>query len=202
MTYFTGTVGEVIYNMPSAGAALSNSTTKTVISANTTSNAPFQLPSPLWQPSYANARLLRVVAGGTYGDTVSTPTLTIGAYLDPTQNSTTSQVLLAGTGAVALTATAITTGNWLLDFYMTVSSEGVGSAAFQQNVYTNGYLLMGAGNNAATANVQQTVMVGSSSATIQINPMATYFMELWATWSAASASNTITCTQFTVFGLN
>lgn len=202
MTFFSGTVGEVIYNMPSAGAALSNSAVKSVITANTTTNAAFQVPAPLWQPSYAPARLLRVVAGGTYGDTSSTPTLTLGCYLDPTQNSTTSQIQLAGTGAVTLTATAITTGNWLMDFYMTVTSEGVGSGAYQQNVYTNGYLLMGAGNNAATANVQQTVMVGSSGSTVQINPMATYFMELWATWGTASATNTITCTQFTVFGLN
>lgn len=202
MTFFTGTVGEVIYNMPAAGAALANSAVKTVVTANTTTNPPFQVPAPLWQPSYAQARVLRVVAGGTYGDTASTPTLQIGAYLDPTQNSVTSQILLAGTGAVTLTATSITTGNWLLDFYVTVSTMGVGAGAFQQNVFTNGYLLMGAGNNAATANVQQTVMVGSPNATIQVNPMATYFMELWATWGTANASNTITCSQFTVFGLN
>jgi hypothetical protein len=202
MTFFTGTVGEVIYNMPAAGAALANTVTKTVISANTATNPPFQVPAPLWQPSYAAARLLKVTAGGTYGDTASTPTLTLGAYLDPTQNSTTSQILLAGTGAVTLTATSITTGNWLMEFYITVTSMGVGSGAFQQNVYTNGILAMGAGNNAATANGQQDVMVGSASSTIQINPMATYFLELWATWGTANASNTITCTQFSVFGLN
>lgn len=202
MTFFTGTVGEVIYNMPSAGAALANSTTKSVITANTTSNPPFQVPAPLWQPSYANARALRIIAGGTYGATVSTPTLTIGLYLDPTQNSVTSQVLLAGTGAVTLAATAVATGNWFMDTYVTVSSMGVGSGAFQQNIFTNGFLLAGSGNNAATANALQTVMVGSPNATIQINPMATYFMEVWATWGTASASNTITCTQFTVFGLN
>lgn len=202
MTFFSGTVGEVIYNMPSAGAALNTSITKTVISANTTSNPPFQVPAPLWQPSYANARLLKVSAGGTYGDTASTPTLQIGCYLDPTQNSTTSQVLLAGTGVTTLSATSVTTGNWLMEFYMTVSSMGVGSAAFQQNVFTNGTLLMGSGNNAATANTLVNMMVGSSGSTIQINPMATYFMELWATWGTSSASNTITCTQFTVFGLN
>jgi|SRR5215469_2189577 len=202
MTFFTGTVGEVIYNMPAAGAALSNSVTKTVISGNTTSNPPFQMPTPLWQPSYANARLLRVVAGGTYGDTASTPTLTLGCFLDPTQNSTTSQITLATTGAAALTATSVTTGNWLLDFYITVTQVGVSGGAFASLVFTNGLLLMGAGNNAATANAQQTIMVGSPSATISINPMATYFLELWATWGTANASNTITCSQFTVFGLN
>src|SRR5690242_15757013 len=110
MTFFTRTVGEVIYNMPSAGAALTNTVTKTVISANSGSNPPFQVPAPLWQPSYANARLVKVTAGGTYGDTSATPTLTLQCYLDPTQNSTTSQILLAGTGAVTLTATSITTG--------------------------------------------------------------------------------------------
>jgi hypothetical protein len=202
MTFFSGTVGEVIYNMPSAGAALNTSVTKTVITANTTSNPPFQVPAPLWQPSYATARLLKVTVGGTYGCTVSTPTLQVGCYLDPTQNSTTSQVLLAGTGVATLPATAVTSGNWLMEFYMTVSSMGVGSAAFQQNIFTNGTLLMGTGNNAATANILTDLMVGSSGSTIQINPMATYFMEVWATWGTSSASNTITCTQFTVFGLN
>jgi hypothetical protein len=202
MTFFTGTVGEVIYNMPAAGAALANSATKTVITANTTSNPPFQVPAPLWQPSYANARLVRVVAGGTYGDTASTPTLQIGAYLDPTQNSTTSQVLLAGNGVTTLSATSVTTGNWIMDFYVTVASMGVGSGAFQQNVFTNGTLVMGSGNNAATANSLVDMMIGSSANTIQINPMATYFLEIWATWGTANASNTITCTQFTVFGLN
>lgn len=201
MTFFTGTVGEVIYNMPSAGAALANSVAKTNITANTASNPPFQVPAPLWQPSYANARLVRVVAGGTYGTTAG-PTLTLGCYLDPTQNSTTSQIQLAGFGVTTLSATGVTSGNWLLDFYVTVSSMGVGSGAFQQNIFTNGVWLAGSGNNAATANNLQTIMVGSSGATIQINPMATYFMEIWATWGTASASNTITCTQFTVFGLN
>jgi len=204
MSFFTGTVGEVIYNMPGAGTAYNTSTSATVISANSASNPPFQMPTPLWQPSYASARLLRIVAGGTYGTTVSTPTLIIGAYLDPTQNSTTSQIALAKTGTYTMPATAITNGSWLMDFYVTVNQIGVGAGAYATLVYTNGLLnFYPNGNNAATVNTgNATIGIGSPGATISINPMATYFLELWATWGTSSASNTIQCTQFTVFGLN
>src|SRR5215831_10460570 len=103
--------------MPAAGTALNTSVTKSVITANTTTNPPYQMPAltALWPPDRLAPRVLRFVARGGVG-TTATPTLQVQLYLDPTQNSTTGQQLLGGTGALttgsALGGGASMTANW------------------------------------------------------------------------------------------
>src|SRR5262252_7534487 len=107
--------------MPSPGTALASSVTKSVISANSSTNPAYQMPSliAIWPPDRLVPRVLRFVARGGVG-TTATPTLAIGVWLDPTQNSTTSQILLASTGALttgsALGGGASMTANWELQF--------------------------------------------------------------------------------------
>ena len=199
MTDFTKTVAEVIYSMPASGAALSNSTTNTVLTGNTSTNPAFELPTPLWQPAYFVGKALHVLAKGTFG-TTGTPTLTIGCYVDPTQNSTASQQILAATGALT-TPSGVTNGNWELEFTVSMQSIGVTSSAYTATWNTSGTFKLGAGNNAATT-AASVYMVGNPQTTIAVNPMAINFLEIWATWGTASASNTITCSQFMVLGLN
>ena len=45
MSFITATNTEVLYCMPSPGAALATSVTKTVITANTTTNPAYQQPA-------------------------------------------------------------------------------------------------------------------------------------------------------------
>jgi hypothetical protein len=200
MTFFTGTGSEVLYSQPSVGIALTNSTTKTAITANSATNPPYQLPSMTWQPSYAVARGLHVTVRGLLSTAAAPGTLTLGFYCDPTQNSVTSQILICGTGALTPPA-SLTNGEFELEFDVTIVAIGVSAGLYTESVVTGGVLTMGPGNNAATT-AAVTYGVGSGVTGIAINPATPYFLELWATWGTASASNIIQTGQCLISGLN
>ena len=206
MSFITATNTEVLYTMPSPGAALANTLTKTVITANTTTNPAYQMPAlnAIWPPDRLTPRALRFVARGGVG-TTATPTLQVQLYFDPTQNSATGQQLLGGTGAFT-TASAIgggasMTANWELELDLIITSVGVTSGAYNSVVYTNGVFTYGAGNDAATATVAATYMIGSNTSKTGIVPGTAYWPEIWATWGTANAANSIQCSQFIVMGL-
>lgn len=198
MTYVTGTQTEVLYVMPANGAALATSSTKTLISGNTTTNPPYILNlATLWQPSYVVGRALRVVARGTFG-TTGTPTLTIACSADTTQG--TQGVTLAATGALTAPS-SITNGNWELEFGVDFNSLGATGGTWSTSIDAVGKFVLGAGNNAATA-AATAYMVGSATSITTLLYNTSYFIELYATWGTSSASNTIQCLQFEIFGLN
>ncbi len=199
MTFFSGTVTEVIYSMPAAGTALANSTAKTVISSTGSATLPaFQLPTPLWQPSYAVGRGLRLSFGGTFGTTGS-PTLQFWVYFDTTQGNATGTVM-ASTGLFA-PGTGITSGNFYGQLDIVATTQGLSSNVYTEGVFTNGFVMYGAGNNAATT-AGTFAMIGSPASAISYNPLATNYIDIAAQWSAASASNTVQLTEFMVSGLN
>jgi hypothetical protein len=201
MTFFTGTQTEVLYCMPASGATLAT-TTGTVLSGNSTSNPPYQLPAlnALWgAPSYAVGRAIKVIARGVF-DSSAASNMTIGCYLDPTQNSTSAQITLAATGALSWPAT--TTGNFELEFDIVVQSIGVGTTAC--NLVTGGLLSVGIGAN-ASATAASTYMVGNTNSAgtvtaIGVNPATSYYLEIWAT--QAATTRTTQLTQFLVYGQN
>ena len=209
MSFITATNTEVLYTMPSPGTALATSVTKTVITANTSTNPAYQQPAlnAIWPPDRLAPRALRYVARGGVG-TTATPTLQVQLYLDPTQNSTTQQILLGGTGALttgsALGGGASMTANWELELDLVVTSIGVTSGAYNCVVYTNGMFTISgtgtAGNDAATA-AAVTYMIGSNTSKTSIVPGISYWPEIWATWGTSNAANSIQCSQFFVLGL-
>jgi hypothetical protein len=209
VSFITATNTEVLYCMPAPGAALATSVTKTVITANTTTNPAYQQPAlnAIWPPDKLIGRALRYIARGGVG-TTATPTLQLQLYLDPTQNSTTSQILLGGTGALTtgsgLGGGASMTGNWELELDLVITAVGVTSGAYNCTVYTSGIFSISgtgtAGNDAATA-VSVQYMIGSNTAKTTIVPGTAYWPEIWATWGTSNAANSIQCSQFLVFGL-
>lgn len=205
MSFITATNTEVLYTMPSAGTALNTSVTKTVITANSSTNPAYQMPAlnAIWPPDRLAPRALRFIARGGVGTTV-TPTLTVGLFLDVTQNSTTSQITLGTTGAFTtasgLGGGASMTANWELELDLVVTAIGVTSGAYNCTVYTNGIFSIGAGNDAATAAAVQ-YMIGSNTSKTTIVPGTSYWPEIWATWGTSNAANNIQCSQFMVMGL-
>lgn len=206
MSFITATNTEVLYCMPAPGAALNTSVTKTVITANTTTNPAYQQPAlnAIWPPDKLVGRAIRYIARGGVG-TTATPTLTMGLFLDPTQNSTTSQITLGSTGAFT-TASAIgggasMTANWELELDLVITAVGVTSGAYNCTVYTSGVFTYGPGNDAATAVASGTYMIGSNTSKTSIVPGTAYWPEVWATWGTSNAANNIQCSQFLVLGL-
>jgi hypothetical protein len=202
MTFLTGTNAEVLYCMPAAGAALANSSAQTIISGNTSTNPPYQLP-PIWNlfggPSYAPGRALRVVARGTFG-TTGGPVLTIRCGLNTTQATVPPSIILAATGGITA-PTTITSGVWELEFGIDINSLGDAAATQAMSLDALGSFRLGAGNNAATGKAD-VYMVGSAAAITTVLPLTAYFIEISALWGTANASNTIQCLQFEVLGLN
>jgi hypothetical protein len=204
MTFFSGTVAEVIYNMPAPGATKSSFTTAAVISGNTATNPPFQIPTPLWQPSYGAARLFKVVARGTWSQT-ATPTFNFEVSIDATQGS--AGTSLGKTGSI-VTPGATANGTFSLDLDVTVSTVGFSSTSIY-TCFSSGTLFLGAANDAATVN-GLTYGIGSLQAgttpptpsSYTFNPYAVQYLELFAGTSASATANSVTCTQFTVYGCN
>jgi hypothetical protein len=203
MTFFSGTVTEVIYSMPAAGTALNTSTAKTVISSSGSATLPaFQLPTPLWQPSYAVGRGLRINFGGTWGVTAAGSNFQFWIYLDTTQG-TPGSVILASTGVLAIPAVAVTTGNFYGQVDIVATTQGLSSNVYTEGVFTNGFLAMGAGNNASTSLTPTAfTLIGSPSSALSYNPLATNYIEAYAQWGTSNADNTIQLTEFMVSGLN
>jgi hypothetical protein len=208
MSFLTATQVETIYAMPAPASAWANTaTTKTVISANSTTNPAFQLPAltSIWEPSYMVGRAFRVCARGVFTTSASPTTITASCQLDPAQNSVTGAVTLAATGALTPPA-SITNGNWELEFDVSISALGMSGGFYEATLQSHGLLSVGAGNNAATgASAVYTVGAANISfgGSSTINPATPSFLELWATWGATSPSgSSVTCTQFFVFGLN
>lgn len=161
------------------GTALASSATIGIISPNSTTNPPFVIAANRLFPGAA----LRVTAAGRYS-TTGTPTLTFGLYL-------------GGTGGVALAASAaITTGSgvtnltWRAQFELLVRAIGTSGT-----VMTTGVI---SGVTAAAV----AMVPASAPAVATIDTTASKTLDLTATWSASSASNTITCHSFLVEGLN
>ena len=198
MTFLSGTNTELLYVMPAAGSVYNNSSAQTIISGNTSTNPPYQMPSlyNLWGPSYAVARALRVVARGIFA-TTGTPTLKVVCGLNTTQGTASPAIVLAGTGAFT-TASGVANGMWELEFGIDINSLGTGA---NSSLDAMGSFRLGVGNNAATTAATM-YMVGSTAAITTVNPTTSYWLELAALWGTANASNTLTCFQFEVFGLN
>ena len=124
-----------------------------------------------------SGRAIRVKASGYFSDT-GTPTLNIALKL--------GSVTLMSTGAVALSGT-LANHHWEMEAIFTVSATGAAGTVFGQGLFTY--------DNAAHAGLAEG-MVMTAAATIDMT--AAQAINLTATWGAASASNTITCTNYEV----
>ncbi len=202
MSFLTGTQAELIYNMPAPGTAFNTGTAKTLINANSSSNPAYQLPPLLniWQNSYLVGRGLRFVARGLYS-TTGTPTLALVSSLDTTEG--TGGISLASCGSVTTASPGVTNGMWEMEFDTTVSQVGYTGGAYTANVYAAGCLTLGGSATAYNAPTVAANMyaVGSGTA-LAIVPSTSYYVGLYATWSASSSSNNIQCTQFQIWGLD
>lgn len=190
MSFNTGTQAELLYAMPSAGSALSNTTTKTVISVNSATVDPCILPANFMLPTYGVNKTIKVVARGVISTAASTPgTLTVGIYPD-TSAGTPVATSLAPTGAFT-PATSLSNAIW--EYECDIQCTATGSSGT--------WLALGQMLVSPTAASGLSYGVGSSTA-VTLSTQTSYFLEMAATWGSASASNSITCSQLYVWGLN
>lgn len=172
---------EALLNSPqatAAGTALANSNTLTDISP--TPN--YTLPANFLQ----NGSALKFTAFGVFSTTV-TPTLLLGIYY----GGVASAVPLATTGAIT-TGSTVTNVPWRLELTATIRSTGSTGTAMSQ-----GFCLFGTSVSAASF----LPVPNTALATVTIDTTAAKALTVGAQWSAASASNTVTCHGFYIESL-
>ena len=189
MSFLTATQPELIFAGFTAGSALNNSTTATCISPRGNTTPLPYLPPGFFSAAYGANRKLRIVARGVVSNT-STPTLTLAAYFATTDTATPG-TSVAASGA-ATTASGLSSAIWVFDATITCGAPGP-----TPNLYAMGELDIN-----PTAAAGATYGVGSTSAVTALSTEAAYYIQIVATWGAASASNTITMYDTEVWGLN
>ena len=191
MSFTTGTQAELLSANIAVGSALVSSAVATSISP--TSGAAYT-PSNFWLPTYGVAKSLWINAWGVLG-TTGTPNLTLAVTGNITQGTYNSSGILATTGVVAMPST-VTNAPWNLDVIITCSGTGA-SATF---------LTFGTFQVYGSTTAMNAYRISSSTANpntaATLSTEAAYYIELAATWGTSSASNTITCYNYTVMGLN
>lgn len=169
-----GMTWEQLLNSPQPtadGTALANSITLTDISPV---NPALTLPANFQVPGSA----FKLTAFGVFS-TTATPTLLLGFYYGGVAGTA-----LVTTGAIT-TGSAVTNVPWHMEAYLTVRS--VGSAG---TVKVHGWCDFGTSVSAVSHLPMPNT---ANTGTVTIDTTAAKLITVGAQWSAASASNTVTC---------
>jgi hypothetical protein len=189
MSWLTGTQAEVIGSSSAVGTAYANSNTATSVSP--ASGAGF-LPANFFLPSYGQAKRLYVKASGVLS-TTGTPNLTVGLTLNTTQGTYNSGGIIA-TSAATAQGSGASNAAWELDVMISCVGAGSAGSALAMGVFSFPTTTTGAAR------------VSSSSANpntaFTVNTQSAYYLEMFATWGTANASNTLTVYDYCVLGLN
>jgi hypothetical protein len=197
MSFLTGTQAELLYAMPgSGGAVISTATTGTgqLLSGGSSATLPaYSLPAYFFPNTYGAGRSILIEGGGSYSTGSATKTLNFGIFADTAIG--TSATAIATTGAIVDIA-SITNGAWMFQVLLTCTAVGTSSTVNAVGTFT-----WGAGNNAATT-TSGTYMIGAPNSAVSLSNATPYFLEVFAWWSATTTSQTITMTNYLIWGLN
>ncbi len=171
------------------GGLVAVSTSVTTINTCTTACGSMATITGGWVANYCSVgHTYHIYASGTYGFTTGSPTIAMNLYLGTNAAKASDTLLGAAANAVAVPSSATSNLGWELDAYLICNSTTLvmthGSVSFL--TATTGTTIT---SKIAPANVATTI----SNTTQNIY--------LFPAWSASSASNTITCSQFVVQAL-
>jgi len=171
------------------GTAIANSTTETLIFS----------PAPTIQAdTLADGKIISGRCFGKYS-TTATPTLRFRLRY----GTATGGVLLADTGTVTLTT--ITNAIFFIEFWLTVRSNGSAGTLFAFIIASLGSGLapsVGSATNASADVIGGSAGVTAPAVSAACDFTAATALSLTATWSAASASNTLTGNNLYMFDEN
>jgi hypothetical protein len=172
------------------GSALSNSTTATSILP---AAARYTLPSNYF---YIGTKL-RIKAGGRISTVVTTPgTLTLAINF----GTIASPIIVFNGGAMSLNTTAQTNDTWLLEAVLTCRAIGSGTNANMMGVgqWTSAAVV------GAASGVGLPLLIPATAPAVGtgFDSTLTNTVDLFATWSVANASNSLTLHDFSLESMN
>src|SRR5215475_2407570 len=192
MSFITGTQSELLYTLP-ATLTKNTYTTEAAFTGVAGTNTVCSIPAGWLVNDNPNpvGRALHYEAMGTIGNTAAA-TFAINLGLD-----TTAGTKANATAVMTATAPPVAAGApWKLNAYFTVT-------AFASTTFTlqlTGDFRMESSNGGAAGSGP--LCTGFSASIASLVPTTQYFIELFGTWSASSASNTTTLQQVFLWGLN
>lgn len=191
MSFYTGTQAELLYSL---GAAVTKNTFTTNAIISATSAAPRAIVPAGFFSAVPNGvgRALLGKMSGTVANTAAA-TIVITLVWDATPGTIGTTI---ATPWPTLAPTAATTCLWSYEFMITATAVGGAGLSLQLNgEWRQSVVATGVLSTAPQSIMHQTLTTG-------LNSEAQAAVELAATWSASSASNTTTLQQFDLFGLN
>jgi hypothetical protein len=192
VSFITGTQAELLYTLP-ATLTKNTYTTEAAFTGVAGTNTIAAIPAGWLVNDNPNpvGRALHYKAAGTIGNTAAA-TFVINLGLD-----TTAGTKANATAVMTATAPPVAAGApWFLDAFFTCT-------AFATTTYTlqlTGNFRMESSNGGAAGSGP--LCTGFSASVTGLVPSTQYFIELFGTWSASSASNTTTLQQVFLWGLN
>lgn len=195
MSFVTGTNTELIYASTTAGTAKASFTSEVLINDTAGMDVQAHLPADFWLPSQrSEGQGIRIVGRGIFSST-GTPTYTITVRLGAAASTT---------AAIVIGSAAITTGsgvtNQIFQFEGDFVVTNIGATGANSSGQGVG-LLWAAG--AASPFIYPMYGGAATPGTVTtLDTSITNYINVNATCSASSASNTITLQQLLVFGLN
>lgn len=178
----------------SAGTAVANSTTETILFPNVT------IPANYMQ----DGRVLKLTASGAYG-TTSTPTLKFsvrwGGVAGTVLATQAANVTTSGTGGGA-SMTAL----WLLEVYIQTRTNGATGTLFTNGasrLFTSTLLTAGTVTNyGQVAPIASGATGGTTPVAVTADLTADTALSLTAVWGTANAANSIRGDLYTIEALN
>lgn len=199
MSFLYGTCAELIFqNNGDYTAYASSAVEGSLISGG--NNLQPAIPALMMdQGGRGVGKAFRLEASGIFSNT-GTPTLIFQVRVSSTAGSATLSGTSVAQSAAITTASGVSNVHWWLWCNIVVKQPGVGTG----NTTVNGF---GAVESpAGFASPFKYMMVPTSGSpqtwTATLDDTLNYFVNLSATWSASSSSNTATCKDVKLYGLN
>ena len=152
------------------------------------------LPAFFWG-TQDRGKSLHVRAAGVFS-TTGTPTLTFQLRLGPTAGSAYLSGTSIGVSAAITTSSGVTNKPWFLEYHVVGRTPGIGTT----NATLSGYGLIWSGGGFASPFFYH--FPDGATWTYTLDGGLTQYFQISCTWSASSASNTITLKDLEVLESN
>lgn len=194
-SFLTGTVAEVFYQNRADFTAFNTSSAEGSLLAGL--NEQPVIPALFFHAH--ERRTVTIEAAGILG-TTSTPTIIFQVRFGTTAGSSFLSGTSVGVTAAITTQSGVTNQYWFLRLDMTCNTPGLGSG--NTTLSGAGYVMSPGGFASPFSYPLETSTPPTATWTATIDGSVTQYVNLSVTWSASSASNTITCKSLRAYGWN
>lgn len=193
----TQTYSELVYTNRADHTAVSNSAAEASLIAGP--NEQPVIPALYFDGTKGYGRSVTLQASGVLG-TTSTPTIIFQVRFGTTAGSSYLSGTSVGVSAAITTGSGVSNKWWFLQLDLTCNTPGIGTG--NTTLSGAGYVMSPGGFASPFIYPLEPTTPDTATWTATMDAAVTQYVNLSVTWSAASASNTITCKSLKLFGWN